>query len=171
MKKLVGVICALAMMMGPVGASETAQPRTLSFYHTHTGERLTVVYYDGGEYVDAALSQINHLLRDFRNNEVANIDPATLDIVYQVQQQAGHAGEVHIISAYRSPETNEMLRSKSNGVARNSMHLQGRAIDFRLPGVDTAKLREIALELKLGGVGYYKSSDFIHVDNGRVRFW
>ena len=145
--------------------------RSIAFYHTHTAERLEVVYYRAGHYQQGALDQINHLLRDFRTGDMAAVDPDTIDIVHAVQQRAGHRGEVHIVSAYRSKNTNEMLRSKGTGVARKSQHIEAKAIDFRLPGVDTAAIRDIARALKRGGVGYYQQSDFIHVDSGRVRFW
>ncbi len=145
--------------------------RSISFYHTHTGERLKVVYFSAGHYRDKALGQINHFLRDFRTGDIASVDPGTIDIVHAVQQRAGHKGDVHIVSAYRSEKTNEMLRKKGSGVARKSQHIEAKAIDFRLPGVDTAAIRDIARGLQRGGVGYYKQSDFIHVDSGRVRFW
>jgi uncharacterized protein YcbK (DUF882 family) len=145
--------------------------RSIAFYHTHTGERLEVVYYSAGHYRKTALDQINHFLRDFRTGDMASVDPATIDIVHAVQQHADHQGEVHIVSAYRSKTTNEMLRRKGTGVARKSQHIEAKAIDFRLPGVDTAAIRDIARALKRGGVGYYRQSDFIHVDSGRVRFW
>lgn len=170
------------VLIGPVLATWFAMPlsasavdadgeRRLSFYHTHTGERLDVVYYREGHYAEEALAQINHFLRDFRTGDAASVDPATLDIVYTVRQRAGFEGEVHIVSAYRSEKTNEMLRAQGSGVAKKSQHLLGKAIDFRLPGIDTARLRDIALSLKQGGVGYYRESDFIHVDSGRVRRW
>jgi uncharacterized protein YcbK (DUF882 family) len=152
-------------------AAPSSDQRSIALYHTHTGERLEVVYYRAGRYQNRALHKINHLLRDFRTGETAAVDPGTLDIIYAVQQRAGYRGEVHIVSAYRSEKTNEMLRQTGTGVARKSQHLEARAIDFRLPGVDTAYLRDIARALKRGGVGYYKQSDFIHVDSGRVRFW
>ncbi len=156
-----------AAAVGP-GADDK---RSIAFYHTHTGERLEVVYYSAGHYQQTALDQINYFLRDFRTGDMATVDPDTIDIVHAVQQRAGHQGAVHIVSAYRSKKTNEMLRSKGTGVARKSQHIEARAIDFRLPGVDTAAIRDIARALKRGGVGYYQKSDFIHVDSGRVRFW
>lgn len=152
-------------------ASAAFEERSIAFYHTHTGERLEVVYFSDGRYRDAALDQINHFLRDFRTGDMAEVDPATLDIVHEVQQKAGHEGEVHIVSAFRSEKTNEMLRAKTSGVAKKSQHIEGRAIDFRLPGVNTALIRDIARALKRGGVGYYQRSDFVHVDSGRVRYW
>jgi uncharacterized protein YcbK (DUF882 family) len=154
-----------------LASRQTTNERSLSFFHTHTDERLDIVYYRRGEYADAALDRINHFLRDFRTGDIANIDRNTLDIVHDIKQQLNYGGDVHIVSAYRSAKTNEMLRQKSNGVAKKSQHLDGKAIDFRLPGVDTAKLRDLAKALQKGGVGYYHSSDFIHVDSGRVRYW
>ena len=145
--------------------------RSLSFFHTHTGERLEIVYFRQGQYSEDALARINVFLRDFRTGDVASIDRRTLDIVHDLTQQLSFQGEVHIVSAYRSPKTNEMLRKKSKGVAKKSQHLEGKAIDFRFPGVDTAKLRDIAKTLQRGGVGYYDKSDFIHVDSGKVRYW
>ena len=99
------------------------------------------------------------------------MDPSVFDVLYEIQQKSGSTGTFEVISAYRSPQTNEMLRSKSGGVAKNSQHLQGKAIDVRLTDLDTAELRDVALSLGLGGVGYYAGSDFVHVDTGRVRRW
>ena len=109
--------------------------------------------------------------RDHRSSEVHEIDPALLDYLYDLMTELDHHGEVYIISAYRSPTTNEKLRSNSNGVASGSLHMKGKALDFRLPGVDTKLLRDTALAMKRGGVGYYGKSDFIQIDTGRVRFW
>lgn len=147
--------------------------RSIALYHTHTGERLKVVYYRDGRYREDALDKINHFLRDFRTGDKAEVDPTTLDIVHDVQQGVGYKGEVHIVSAYRSEKTNEMLRqrSASSGVAKKSKHIEAKAIDFRLPGVDTRRVRDVAVNLGRGGVGYYRKSDFIHVDSGRVRYW
>ncbi len=147
--------------------------RSIALYHTHTGERLKVVYYRDGQYRTDALAKINYFLRDFRTGDKAEVDPTTLDIVHAVQQRVGYKGEVHIVSAYRSEKTNEMLRQRSanSGVAKKSQHIEAKAIDFRLPGVDTARVRDVAINLQRGGVGYYRKSDFIHVDSGRVRYW
>ena len=166
-------VAALLWCSCPLWGAASAPPggRELAFYHTHTGERLDVVYATGGRYDASALERINRFLRDFRTGDVADIDPATLDIIYELKQRAGYRGPVHIVSAYRSPATNEMLRQRSSGVARKSQHLEGRAVDLRFPGVDTARLRDLARALKRGGVGYYGDSDFIHVDSGRVRYW
>jgi uncharacterized protein YcbK (DUF882 family) len=147
--------------------------KRLSFYHTHTGERLDVVYSRNGEYIPAALDSINRFLSDFRTGDVTKIDPELLDIIYDVREELGSDGTYQVISAFRSPRTNEMLRgrSASSGVAKNSQHTHGRAIDVRLEGVPTTKLRQQALAMKRGGVGYYADSDFVHMDTGRVRSW
>ena len=161
----------LATSATTVAMRQANSERALSFFHTHTGERLDIVYFRRGEYSEDALSRINFFLRDFRTGDVATIDRRTLDIVHDLTRQLSYQGDVHIVSAYRSPTTNEMLRKKSSGVAKKSQHLEGKAIDFRFPGVDTTKLRDIAKTLQRGGVGYYDKSDFIHVDSGRVRYW
>lgn len=147
-----------------------AAPRSLAFYHTHTGETLSAVYFDAGRYVPDALGALNQLLRDFRSGEVAAIDPQLFDLLYVLNQTCG-AGTFEIISGYRSPQTNQLLRRRSGGVAAGSLHLHGRAIDIRLRGCDTGRLRDAALALRQGGVGYYRDSDFVHVDTGRVRTW
>jgi len=154
---------------GTIGADQ----RSLSFHHTHTNERLEVVYWKDGEYVDSALQEINRFLSDFRTGDIADIDPSLLDLIYDVRAALGSDGTYQIISAYRSPKTNEMLRgrSASSGVAKKSQHILGKAIDVRLEGVPTAKLRDTAIRLQRGGVGYYEASDFVHMDTGRVRRW
>jgi len=147
--------------------------RELSFYHTHTGKRLNVVYAREGRYVPSALEEINNFLFDFRTGDAAEMDPELLDLIYDVREALGSNGAYQVVSAYRSPKTNEMLRGKSgkSGVAKKSQHLLGKAIDVRLEGVKTAKLRDQAIAMKRGGVGYYEASDFVHMDTGRVRRW
>jgi uncharacterized protein YcbK (DUF882 family) len=145
--------------------------RELTFYHTHTGETLDIVYREGDEYLPHALAGIDRFLRDFRTGETHPIDPALLDQLADIRGLLGTAGRVEIISAYRSPRTNAMLAGKSGGVATRSLHMQGRALDIRLTGVPTANLRAAALELERGGVGYYPNSRFVHIDTGRVRRW
>ncbi|MBL8199993.1 MAG: DUF882 domain-containing protein [Chromatiales bacterium] len=146
-------------------------PRRLAFYHTHTSETLDIVYSENGSYVPDALAEIQHLFRDFRTGDIHRIDPALLDILHDVKQATGGRRHYEIISAYRSPVTNHMLAARSGGVADRSLHLQGQAIDVRLPGVRTADLRRAALQRAGGGVGYYPGSDFVHMDTGRVRSW
>jgi uncharacterized protein YcbK (DUF882 family) len=170
------LLLALLMSLGAATVSATsvfraAETRSLSFYHTHTGRELTIAYKKGDQYIQDALRRINAFLYDFRTGDITEIDPALLDLIYDVRASLDSDGTYEVISAYRSPKTNSMLRKKSNGVARKSQHLLGKAIDVRLRGVDTADLRKAALAQKRGGVGYYQKSDFVHIDTGRVRFW
>jgi uncharacterized protein YcbK (DUF882 family) len=148
-----------------------APARHLSFRHTHTDETLRVVYSITGSYQPEALARIDHLLRDFRNGEVHAIDPQLLDLLWDVRQAAGGRGTYEVVSGYRSPATNAELRRQGRGVARRSLHLVGKAIDVRLTGVATATLCDVARDLRRGGVGYYASSNFVHLDTGRVRSW
>ena len=148
--------------------------RVLSFFNIHTGERLTTAYCCGGAYQPEALQQINALLRDFRANEIKPIDPALLDLLHELHGTLGVDQPFHVISGYRSPQTNAMLRARGgadSGVASGSLHMVGKAIDIRVPGVALEQLRSSARALNLGGVGFYPSSNFVHVDTGRVRFW
>ena len=147
--------------------------RKLSLYHTHTGKRLDIVYSRDGKYLPSALQEINHFLFDFRTGEKVEMDPQLLDLIYDVRAALNSNGTYQVISAYRSPKTNEMLRgrSPSSGVASKSQHLLGKAIDVRLEGVPTLALRNQALAMQRGGVGFYKESDFVHLDTGRVRRW
>ncbi|MGB5748542.1 MAG: DUF882 domain-containing protein [Desulfobacterales bacterium] len=154
-----------------LAAGETNSERRLFFYNTHTHERLTVVYRIDGRHIPSALKKIDYILRDQRANEIHAMDPGLMDFLYDLLTEVNNHGEVHIISGYRAPKTNAKLRSKSKGVARGSLHMQGKALDFRLPGTDTAVLRDTARKMKRGGVGYYKKSDFIQIDTGRVRSW
>jgi len=166
---LVGL--AVTATVTPPRDVRAADARQLSFFHTHTQQSLDVVYYENGEYVDSALHEINLFLRDFRTGDVAEMDRNLLDILYDVRNELGSSETFEVISAYRSQLTNEMLRSKSDGVARNSQHLLGTAIDVRLRGIAIEKLRDTALDMQRGGVGFYKQSDFVHMDTGRVRRW
>ena len=148
--------------------------RVLSFFNTHTGERLHTAYCCNGEYQAEALKQINYILRDFRANELKPIDPTLLDLLHELGGTLETDQPFHIISGYRSPHTNSMLQSRSgsqSGVASKSLHMVGKAVDIRVPGVKLDHLRAAARSLKLGGVGYYPASNFVHVDTGRVRFW
>lgn len=145
--------------------------RTLQMYNTHTGESIKATYWAEGRFVPEAMNDINKLLRDHRNNKVAQIDPKLVLLLDQVTTQVKPGGVVHIISGYRSPETNQMLADTTNGVARHSMHLDGRAIDVRMPGAALTNLRKAALAAGGGGVGYYADSQFVHMDTGRVRHW
>jgi uncharacterized protein YcbK (DUF882 family) len=148
-------------------------PRTLAFEHTHTGEKLSLIYAVGDRYVAAALDTVRHFLRDFRNGATHAIDPGLLDQLHRLAEATATRAPFQVISAYRSPATNEMLRLAGHGVAAGSLHLQGQAIDIRLADVQLSDLRDTALSLRAGGVGYYPSpdSDFVHIDTGRVRRW
>jgi len=149
----------------------TSPERSLSFYNTHTRENLTVVYWSRGKYLSRALEEINYIMRDHRSGEIENIDERLLDLLCAIHTRLRGCSPFHIISGYRSPATNALLRRSSKGVAKNSMHLVGMAADIRLPGCDLSSLRGAAVKLKGGGVGYYPHSDFVHVDVGRVRYW
>src|ERR1700690_2344073 len=165
-----GTVGALRLLR-PRAAMGAATPRTLRFVHTHTHESLTATYFDGANYDPASLHAIDHLLRDFRNDEVHPIDPALLDLLHAVQTVAGGDMPFEVISGYRSPATNAMLRGRSSGVAEHSQHLLGKAIDVRLRDVPSPDLYRIGLQLARGGVGYYRESDFVHLDTGPVRRW
>jgi uncharacterized protein YcbK (DUF882 family) len=145
--------------------------RTLSFTNLHTGEKLRATFWAEGDYIREELSAVNQVLRDHRSGDVHAMDPKLLDLLYLLQQSVAVRGAFHIISGYRSPATNKKLSAKSSGVAKKSLHMQGKAIDIRLPGCELKQLRDAALALQAGGVGYYPKSNFIHVDTGRVRRW
>jgi uncharacterized protein YcbK (DUF882 family) len=145
--------------------------RELSFYNCHTSEKLDTVYYEKGNYLTSSLDEINYILRDFRTGDVKNMDTDLLDLLYVIREQLGACSPFHIISGYRSPATNNKLRSGSGGVARRSLHMVGKAVDIRMPGFSLSELRKVAISLRRGGVGYYPSSNFVHVDVGRVRYW
>jgi uncharacterized protein YcbK (DUF882 family) len=165
-------IAALPILAGlPRHLFALAATRSLSFYNTHTGERLVVEYYAGGDYIADALKEVNWFLRDFRTGGVHDIDPGVLDILTKVHDLTGASRPFDVISGYRSPETNAMLRRRSRQVASGSLHQVGKAIDVRLPGVPLTRVRDAGLSLGLGGVGYYRRSDFVHLDTGRVRRW
>jgi len=145
--------------------------RALAFYNTHTGERLKVTYWEQGQYIGEALSRIDHVLRDHLANETKEIAPKLLDLLFAMRSQLDSREPFHVISGYRSKQTNAYLRAHTSGVAENSLHTVGQAIDIRLPGRPLTTLRQVALALKGGGVGFYPKSDFVHVDIGRARYW
>lgn len=161
----------IALSMLATSAAASAATRSIAFVHTHTGESISVDYKRDGAYLPEGVLALNRFLRDHRNGESHDMDPALFDILYEIRLRAKSDGPFHLISGYRSPETNAVLRRTTSGVAQKSMHMLGRAIDVRLPGVDTQLLRNIALALREGGVGYYERSNFIHADTGRVRHW
>ncbi len=150
---------------------QTGPERTLAFRNLHTGESLRTTFWAQGDYLDDELQAVNHVMRDHRSGDVHPMDPKLLDLLYALQQSVAVNGAFHIISGYRSPRTNQKLRAQGGGVAKKSLHMQGKAIDIRLPGCPLARLRDAAMALRVGGVGYYAKSDFIHIDTGRVRRW
>lgn len=168
---LAGAAGLLALYPWNMVVQAEGETRTLSFVHTHRQDTLTITFRRNGQYDDQALSQLNWFLRDWRNDKPARMDPRLFDILWEVYRESGSRQPIHIISSYRSPETNSALRRRSSGVAENSQHMLGKAMDIRLPDVPTERLREIAMRMQYGGVGYYASSDFVHVDTGNVRAW
>ena len=151
--------------------TEVSSERTLEFVNLHTDETLNCCYWANGKYNLNALSEINYVLRDHRANEAYEINTDLLDLLYVLHQSTGSQAPFHVISAYRSPKTNEKLRKQGSGVAKRSMHMSGKAIDIRLPDVKLKDLRDKAFSLHAGGVGYYAKSNFIHIDIGRPRSW
>ena len=152
-------------------STETSSERTLNFVNLHTDESLSCCYWANGEYNLSGLTEINYILRDHREDESLEIDPKLLDFLHTLHQISGSRAPFHVISAYRSPKTNEKLRKQSDGVAKRSLHMQGKAIDIRLPDVELKHLRDAALSLQAGGVGYYAKSNFLHLDMGKPRSW
>lgn len=148
----------------------SSDPRPLSFYHTHTGERISIDY-SPETYTGSVRRALEYFLRDFRTGEVHRIDRCLLDVLTTIQHNCGSHSSYELISGYRSAKTNEFLRKKTSGVARKSYHMQGRAIDIRLAGLDTAVLRDLAVKFNKGGVGFYPKSDFVHIDTGKKRIW
>lgn len=143
----------------------------LSFYNIHTRERLETCYRTDGKLVRPAMQQINYILRDFRTGEIKPIDPNLLDLLYRIVTEVKPRTPISIISGYRCPRTNAALRRVTTGVAKNSLHMKGRAIDIRIPGYRTADLRQLAINIGRGGVGYYPASNFVHLDTGPIRTW
>ncbi len=170
-----GLLAASACLF-PAVARAAALPgddaaRRLAFFNTHTGETLETVYFRAGRYDPAALRAIDHILRDHRGGGVHPIDPGLLDLLHALGRRLGRIARYEVISGYRSPETNALLRSRSRGVASGSLHTVGKAIDVRVAGLPCRILRNEAAALAAGGVGYYPASDFVHLDVGRVRCW
>lgn len=188
----VAILCAIGSIAGKALSPATATPYSssqqaslqlksiradteehlLRLYNTHTLERIEIVYKHGDQYIPAALSNLDYFLRDNRTGDVRHLDPRLYDILSDLTSSVGQPGtQIDIVCGYRTPTTNEALRARSSGVAKNSRHIQAEAIDLRIPGVNTLKLRRAALAMHRGGVGYYPHHDFIHVDVGRVRQW
>ncbi len=160
-----------ASRQSPSSSALSAPERKLSFHNLHTGENLQTVYWQDDTYVPEALADIDHILRDHRTNDTVAIDLGLLNLLNALRQTLDTDQPFHIISGYRSPKTNAMLRRHNEGVDKKSLHMQGRAIDIRVPKRSTEVVRQAALALDKGGVGYYSRSDFVHVDTGYVRRW
>ncbi|WP_119300059.1 DUF882 domain-containing protein [Dongia deserti] len=158
-------------LKGALAALPQSGTRTLGLVSTHTNEKIMATYWRDGVYDKGALKDINYVLRDFRTGDVAVMDPQLLDLLVELHRRTGSRKAFQVISGYRSPKTNAMLASGSGGVAKRSLHMEAKAIDIRLYDVALSDLRQTAIAMKAGGVGYYKKSDFVHVDTGRVRQW
>lgn len=179
----VAVVVAAVAVSGCLGALAQDDPvapnvsaksaeHSVRLFNTHTNERIDIVFRRGDDYIPAALAKLDYFLRDHNTNEVRHFDPRLYDILADLTASVGHpGGEIDIVCGYRAPETNAALRAHTNGVAMHSLHIQAKAIDLRMPGVNTLQLRRAALAMARGGVGYYPHSDFIHVDTGRVTQW
>ena len=169
------LVLVAALLASAGGSTAASLPEyRLRFYHTHTNERLDIVYRRGDVYLPEALDRLDYYLRDYRTGDVRHYDPRLFDLLHELTSSLGRpSAEINVVCGYRTPRTNKFLRSRNvhTGVAQHSLHMQAEAIDIRLPGVPTAWLRDAALELHRGGVGYYRALDFVHVDVGRVRRW
>jgi uncharacterized protein YcbK (DUF882 family) len=168
-----GSLAAFALPRPASSFFETVlgRAKSLSLYHIHTGESLTTAFWRAGEFITSSLEAINHFLRDHRSGESGQIDPRLLDLLHDLSSSLGSGQTYHVICGFRSARTNELMWRQGLGVARNSLHVFGQAVDIRLPGCKLTDLRQAAIELKAGGVGFYPRSGFIHVDVGRVRSW
>lgn len=155
----------------PPPVIDTTSPRTLSLLNVNTNEQLTVTYWSDGAYHREALNQLNHILRDSKTGEQTEMDPLLFDVLWHTEELTGFHGTVEVLSGYRSPETNAWLASVSRGVARDSQHMNGNAMDIRFPGVPVFRIRQAARSLQMGGVGFYPRSGFVHLDTGPIRYW
>lgn len=166
-----GVAACAGLARAPRAFASTVEAHSLTFYHIHTAERLKITYREHGELVPGAIEEVQRFLRDFRTDQTHEIDIDLLDQLHALYAHYGRRGNFEVISAYRSPRTNAALRHATTGVAENSLHISGRAIDVRLTSAKTADLRDAAIAMKKGGVGYYPESNFVHIDTGAFRTW
>jgi uncharacterized protein YcbK (DUF882 family) len=170
---------AVLALLATAGLSATAADTpsiapaySLHLYHLHTGEHLDIVYRIGDHYLPEAVAELDHFLRDHRTGDVKDYDVKEFDLLHDLMTRLGHPnGVIDIVCGYRTPWSNNYLRQHGHGVAEHSQHMEAKAIDIRIPGVPTAQVRDTALAMQRGGVGYYAQSDFVHVDVGRVRHW
>lgn len=171
---LIAMGAGVVSMMAPPAFAAMRMPESgsfnVAFRNAHTGDSFNGTYRVGNKYLPDAFERINHVLRDFRTGEEFPIDPRAIDILYMVQNRTNKQ-PLEVLSGYRSPRTNGMLRHASGGVAKNSLHMVGQAVDIQLPGYSTRRVRDVAIDLRAGGVGYYPGSDFVHIDTGKVRHW
>ena len=169
---LLAAFGAAAVPMGSSIAQASTHPELrLRFYNLHTTEHLDTVFWADGQYDLNALREINHVLRDHRTGEIKTMDPRLLSVLYLINQKINNTRPISVISGYRSEETNRKLARINSGVAKNSFHIKGQAIDIRIPGVDSLKIRDAGMNLRVGGVGYYAKSNFTHIDTGPRRHW
>ena len=174
-----GYSCGLALLVFLFGskalqnAVAEGDTRTISMHHVHTGEDITITYKRDGRYDAAALAKLNWFLRDWRRGEETSMDPRLIDLVWEVQRESNTNEPIQVVCGYRSPQTNAMLRRRSEGVAQFSQHMLGRAMDFYIPGIPLGQLRVIGLRLQRGGVGFYPTSGspFVHMDVAGIRMW
>lgn len=168
---LASIAVASTIAAPAIAAPRVPRRRSIAFHHLHTGEKVDLVYWADGRYERGAMRHIAWVLRDYRNNAVHPIDPRLLDLLAVMRNQLRTTAPFMVISAYRSPATNAMLAATTEGVATNSLHLDGQAIDIRVPDRHLTAVHKVAMSMRAGGVGYYPSSDFIHVNTGKVRYW
>lgn len=166
-----GLLAPILPLPAYAGQPSSQAERRLSLHNLHTGEKVDLPYWIDGDYVAESLADISRVLRDHRTGQMAAIDTGLLDLLHRIRATVGSTQPFEIISGYRSPASNLILTETTNGVAKRSLHMEGKAIDVRLPGIPLADLREAGLILKGGGVGYYPESNFVHLDVGRVRTW
>lgn len=171
LKASAGLVCTTAFPSLALASTGAKNAKQLAFMNLHTNEKLNCCYWYDGEYDSAALQDINHVLRDHRSGDAHDMDPQLLDLLFDVQHKLHTDKPYQIISGYRSPATNKKLSKNDNEVAKKSLHMQGKAIDLRIDGIKLTDLRDTAITMKRGGVGYYKSSQFVHLDTGRPRSW
>ncbi|MDL1466216.1 YcbK family protein [Yersinia pestis] len=167
-----GVALGMSLLPGPVFATlSTPRPRILTLNNLNTGESIKAEFFDGRNYNKDELSRLNHISRDYRANKVKKIDPRLFDQLYRLQVLLETTKPVQLISGYRSLGTNNELREHSRGVAKQSYHTKGQAMDFHIEGIQLSYIRKAALKMRAGGVGYYPRSNFVHIDTGPTRAW
>jgi len=175
LKGLASGAATIAMASSPTIALASTDwlqtPRKLAFHNLHTEEKLSLTYFDQGQYLSGAVNELNYLLRDHRSGDSHIMDPELFNLLNDLQASLGGNKTFQVISGYRSPKTNRMLNKNSSGVAKKSLHMQGKAIDIRVVGVDSRVVQKVAINMARGGVGYYRRSDFVHLDTGNVRNW